>query len=119
MRQYLDRRFAMALVTRLACPSVNRGSILRWTYWHRACLQEEQEMSGFLEGTWVVQCPNGHNNIVSGITRNHTCENDDCGVKSVSDGGAIVVCRSGHTSGVGNITRHHKCPICEEECRRD
>ncbi len=74
-------------------------------------------ISGFLEGTWVVQCADGHRDTVGGITRNHNCEK--CGKKSVSEGGALVVCPDGHVSGVGAITRNHKCPTCGKECRRD
>jgi hypothetical protein len=70
-----------------------------------------------LEGTWIVRCPNGHDNEVGGITRNHDCTN--CGAQSVSDGGATVVCPNNHTSGVGGVTRHHPCPTCGAECRRD
>jgi hypothetical protein len=70
-----------------------------------------------LRGTWVVRCPNGHDDIVTGITRNHDCET--CGKKAVSDGGALVVCPNGHASGVDGITQHHTCPVCNKECRRD
>lgn len=76
-------------------------------------------MTGFLEGTWIVQCAAGHQDTVGGITRNHECETAGCGRKSVTEGAALVVCPDGHASGVGGITRHHKCPTCGKECRRD
>jgi hypothetical protein len=70
-----------------------------------------------LRGTWIVRCPDGHDDIVTGITRNHNCEK--CGKTSVSGGGAMVVCPNGHASGVDGITEHHKCTTCGQECRRD
>ena len=72
-----------------------------------------------LKGTWIVRCSNGHDNMVGGITCDHTCDKPGCGLKSVSDGGAMVVCPNGHASGVGGVTRHHKCPVDNVECRRD
>ncbi len=70
---------------------------------------------GFLEGKFKVRCPLGHDDIVSGITHNHTCEKGPH--KSVVKGSAILVCPDGHMNPVGNITRSHKCWICEKECR--
>ncbi len=74
---------------------------------------------GFLEGTYIVQCLDGHRDLVSDITRNHTCEKPGCGKKSVTDGTAYLVCPDGHVSGpVGGITRQHKCGTCGKQCRR-
>ena len=78
---------------------------------------------GFLEGTWIVRCRNGHDDQVDGITRNHDCEK--CGVKSVDGGTADVVCPAGHATRVGGVTRDHACSfplpsggICGKQCRR-
>lgn len=70
-----------------------------------------------LIGTWVVRCPDGHDEQVTGITQNHTCH---CGKKSVEDGSGVVVCPDGHTrdNGVSGITKKHKCGECGKECRR-
>jgi len=80
---------------------------------------------GFLEGTWIVRCEDGHDDKVEDITRNHTCE---CGKKSVDGGTAIVVCPDGHggkENKVEGITRQHQCQhplpgggICGKQCRR-
>lgn len=52
---------------------------------------------GFLEGTWIVRCPNGLDDQVEDITRNHNCEK--CGTKAVNNGRANVVCGLDHNSG--------------------
>jgi hypothetical protein len=82
----------------------------------------KQTTRGFLEGTWKVRCPKGHDDIVENITRNHTCE--ECGVKAVDDGRAIVLCPDGHENRVEGITRRHLCQYklpngnaCGKECR--
>jgi hypothetical protein len=57
--------------------------------------------------------------LVSGITREHTCETKGCGKKSVTEGAAFVVCPNGHASGpVSGITRQHRCNTCGAQCRR-
>jgi hypothetical protein len=78
---------------------------------------------GFLEGTWIVRCRNGHDDQVDGITRNHDCE--ECPEKSVDGGNANVVCPDGHATHVGGVTRDHLCThqlsnggICGKQCRR-
>ena len=80
-------------------------------------------MPGFLDGTWIVRCPKGHDDQVDDITRNHDCET--CGEKAVDDGNANVVCPDGHATHVGGITRSHLCTfnlpgggICGKQCRR-
>jgi hypothetical protein len=75
--------------------------------------------AGFLEGTWVVRCPRGHDDYVTDITRNHDCET--CNTKAISDGAGRVVCPNGHASFVSGVTRQHKCPEqgCGLECRRE
>ena len=72
---------------------------------------------GFLEGTWIVQCPNGHRDVVDGITNDHSC--DECGLATVGDGDANVLCRNGHVSWVSGVTEGHPCPNCGQECRLD
>ena len=76
-------------------------------------------MPGFLEGIWIVECPNGHRDIVEEVTEDHTCEK--CGVAAVGDGNANVVCPNGHVSWVSGITEKHTCPNegCGKECRLD
>jgi hypothetical protein len=78
---------------------------------------------GFLVGTFIVRCPNGHDDQVEDITRNHDCE--WCGAKAVDGGRARVVCPDGHATHVEGITRQHKCtqPLpgggeCAKQCRR-
>ena|SRR6516164_4947691 len=78
---------------------------------------------GFLRGTWIVRCPNGHNDQVEDITRNHDCEK--CGAKAVSGGSANVVCPVGHATHVEGITESHICSqrnpdgsMCGRQCRR-
>lgn len=83
-------------------------------------------MPGFLEGTFIVRCPNGHDDQVENITHNHDCEK--CGAKAVDDGRANVVCPDGHggpENHVEAITRQHQCQhpmpgggICGKQCRR-
>jgi hypothetical protein len=72
-----------------------------------------------LRGTWKVRCPDGHDDIVEGVTCNHDCEG--CGKKAVSGGNARVVCPKGHASPVSGITESHRCPEdnCGLQCRRD
>jgi hypothetical protein len=76
---------------------------------------------GGLEGQWVVRCQNGHDNTVTGITVNHTCETSGCGLKSVSDGEGWVVCPANrdHCDWVDGVTRQHECETCGTQCRRD
>ena len=82
-------------------------------------------MAGFLEGTYIVRCANGHDDQVEDITRNHDCEHDD-DLKSVDDGRANLVCPDGHGDNhVEGITREHTCNhalptggICGKQCRR-
>src|SRR5262249_27821308 len=83
---------------------------------------------GFLEGTFIVRCKNGHDDKVENLTRNHTCEHEGGGLKSVDGGTAIVVCPDGHggpENRVEGITRQHQCQtklpsggICGKQCRR-
>ena len=79
--------------------------------------------AGFLRGTYVVRCYNGHDDIVEGITRNHDCEH--CDAKSVDEGTANVVCPNGHATRVEGITESHTCTqslpnggVCGLQCRR-
>ena len=79
---------------------------------------------GFLRGTFVVRCPNGHDDTVEGITRNHDCEK--CDKKSVDEGTAMIVCPDGHATRVEGITEGHLCTEviddaghqCAKQCRR-
>lgn len=79
---------------------------------------------GFLRGTFVVRCPNGHDDTVEGITRNHDCEK--CGSKAVDGGTAMVVCPDGHATRVEGVTEGHLCTqpiddqghLCGKQCRR-
>ena len=78
---------------------------------------------GFLRGTWIVRCPNGHDDQVDDITRNHDCET--CDAKSVDGGSANVVCPDGHATHVEGVTESHACSfklpnggICRKQCRR-
>jgi len=80
---------------------------------------------GFLEGTFIVRCPRGHDDQVEDITRNHDCSHGDCGLRSVDDGRATVLCPDGHANHVEGITRQHKCTFplpsggeCAKQCRR-
>jgi hypothetical protein len=85
-------------------------------------------MAGFLEGTFIVRCRNGHDNQVENITRNHDCDVSGCGAKSVDEGTANVVCPRGHggpENHVEGVTRQHQCQhpepsggICGLPCRR-
>jgi hypothetical protein len=72
---------------------------------------------GFLQGTWIVQCPHGHQDRVDDTTRNHDCEK--CGAKAVDDGTAKVVCPVGHVDGVSGVTLQHQCSTCGRQCRRN
>ncbi len=79
---------------------------------------------GFLRGTWFVRCGNGHVDQVDGITRNHDCDHDGCGLKSVDGGTAWVVCPNGHATKVSGITESHLCDyrfpngsMCGQQCR--
>lgn len=77
----------------------------------------EGERLGFLRGDWYVRCPNGHDDLVTGFTSNHDCE--QCGRKAVDNGHAVVVCPVGHGSGpVSGITESHICMHCGRQCRR-
>lgn len=78
---------------------------------------------GFLRGTWIVRCPNGHDDQVDDITRNHDCEK--CGAKAVDGGTANVVCPDGHATRVTGVTESHLCsyPLpgggtCGKQARR-
>jgi hypothetical protein len=73
-----------------------------------------------LIGTWVVRCQNGHDNMVSNVTINHSCETRGCGIKSVSEGAAWVVCprNKDHCDWVSGITKQHECETCGAQCRR-
>ena len=82
-----------------------------------------RRFDGFLVGTFIVRCPNGHDDQVENITRNHDCEK--CGAKAVDGGKAKVVCPDGHATPVEAITRQHKCtqPLpgggeCAKQCLR-
>ena len=81
-------------------------------------------MAGFLEGTFIVRCKNGHDDQVDGITANHSCSQGDDDA-AVSDGTAKVVCPDNHATQVGGVTRDHACTfplpsggVCGKECRR-
>lgn len=74
----------------------------------------------YLWGTWVVRCPNGHDDIVTGGTAQHKCEK--CGVQVFKDGKVTVVCPKGHAN---ETTLHGKtqsviCKVadCKSECCR-
>lgn len=76
-----------------------------------------------LRGTWIVRCPNGHDDQVDDITCNHDCEK--CDAKAVDGGRAMVVCPAGHATQVTGITESHLCNyrlpnggICGQQCRR-
>jgi hypothetical protein len=86
----------------------------------------ETSISICLRGTWIVRCKNGHDDQVDGITCNHDCEKNGCGLKSVDNGKAMVVCPDGHSSRVEGITEQHRCAhellsggICGKQCRRE
>lgn len=83
----------------------------------------QQNLAGFLRGTFVVRCGRGHDDIVEGITRNHDCEK--CGTQCVDEGTAYVVCPLGHATRVEGITESHNCSfptgngsVCNQQCRR-
>jgi hypothetical protein len=76
-------------------------------------------------GTWVVRCPNGHDDTVTRGTCNHDCEK--CGAKAFSDGEGNIVCPDGHVNHVttgdshdeDKVMKSYKCRTCKKECRRD
>lgn len=79
----------------------------------------------FLEGVWLVRCPDGHDNMIAGLTRTHQCEafvapGQRCGRMSVSEGSAFVVCprNRNHVDVVDGITRQHECECCGAQMRR-
>jgi hypothetical protein len=76
-------------------------------------------------GTWVVRCPNGHDDTVTRGTCNHTCEK--CGEKAFIDGAGYIVCKGGHANYISTgtsreraqVLQSYKCKTCGKECRRD
>ena len=72
-----------------------------------------------LGGTWVVRCPNGHDDVVTQGTCQHVCEK--CNVQAFSGSVVTVVCPEGHANRVntGELMESHKCSKCGRECRRD
>lgn len=89
-------------------------------------VREEKKPSGCLIGTYWVQCNQGHNDQVDGITCNHHCSQCKFDNLSVDDGKAMVVCPKGHATRVEDHTLSHKCTfaypngtICNLECRLD
>jgi hypothetical protein len=74
-----------------------------------------------LGGTWVVRCPNGHDDTVRGGTCQHVCENEKCRLQ-VFDGNVVtVVCPVGHGNRVdtGDGIGSFKCRTDGRECRLD
>ena len=70
-----------------------------------------------LLGTWIIWCPNGHQDEVNDVTDNHDCT--VCGNQTVNGGAAIPVCPNGHhVDIVGGVTTSHLCSVCGDECRR-
>jgi len=98
-------------------------------------LADAPEAQACLVGTWVVRCPDGHDNTVNDITCQHECETtlpsgQKCG-KQVFDGSWVtVVCpdQGAHPNRVnagegrdGNRDtwlKSKKCDTCGKECNR-
>jgi hypothetical protein len=71
-----------------------------------------------LGGTWVVRCPNGHDDTVTQGTCQHVCEK--CGRQAFDGDVVTVVCPNGHPNRITTgKTTSYVCPTCKTECRRD
>ena len=76
-----------------------------------------------LWGKWKIRCPNGHDDIVTQGTCQHTCET--CGAQAFNNGAVRIVCPNGHATLVQTGTSHdqkdvlqsYKCPQDQLECR--
>jgi hypothetical protein len=73
----------------------------------------------YLLGTFVVRCPNGHDDTVTKGTAQHVCEK--CGTQTFRGGKVTVVCPHGHPN---EVTLHGQtksiiCSVCKTECRRN
>jgi hypothetical protein len=74
-----------------------------------------------LAGRWKVSCPNGHVDLVTGITCQHVCET--CRRQAFAGTVVTVVCPDGHANKVETGSDPERsvtsvtCSICMKECR--